>query len=33
MITVDHKDFDVAQEYKRLRDAAGDAGAVVIFTG
>ena len=33
MVTVDHKDFDVAQEYQRLREAAGDAGAVVIFTG
>ena len=33
MVTVDHKDFDVAQEYQQLRDAAGDAGAVVIFTG
>ena len=33
MITVDHKDFDIAQEYKQLRHTAGDAGAVVIFTG
>ncbi|MDG2140493.1 MAG: molybdopterin synthase catalytic subunit MoaE [Gammaproteobacteria bacterium] len=33
MITVDHKDFDIAQEYKQLRHAAGDAGAVVTFTG
>ena len=33
MVTVDHKDFDVAQEYQQLREAAGDAGAVVIFTG
>ena len=33
MVTVDHEDFDVAQEYQRLREAAGDAGAVVIFTG
>lgn len=33
MITVQHKDFDIAEEYTALRERAGDAGAVVIFTG
>lgn len=33
MITVQQADFDLAAEYKRLREDAGDAGAIVTFTG
>lgn len=33
MITVQQNDFDVSQEYDRLRTEAGDAGAIVTFCG
>ena len=33
MITVQQADFDLAAEYKGLREDAGDAGAIVTFTG
>ena len=33
MITVQQADFNLAAEYKRLREDAGDAGAIVTFTG
>ena len=33
MISIQQKDFDVGAEYGRLRRAAGDAGAIVTFTG
>ncbi|MFN3164540.1 MAG: molybdopterin synthase catalytic subunit MoaE [Pseudohongiellaceae bacterium] len=33
MISVQTEDFDVAAEYQQLRQRAGDAGAVVTFTG
>ena len=33
MITVQQADFDLAAEYKQLREDAGDAGAIVTFTG
>lgn len=33
MISVQEDDFDIAEEYARLRVAAGDAGAIVTFTG
>lgn len=33
MIAVQTDDFDVGQEYASLRTLAGDAGAIVTFTG
>jgi len=33
MIAVQQAQFDVAQEYQSLRSRAGDAGAIVTFTG
>lgn len=33
MITIQTADFDVGKEYGDLRVAAGDAGAIVTFTG
>lgn len=33
MITVQQADFDLAAEYNRLREDAGDTGAIVTFTG
>lgn len=33
MISVQEEDFDLATEYSKLRVAAGDAGAIVTFTG
>jgi len=33
MIGVQETDFDVGQEYEALREIAGDAGAIVTFTG
>ncbi len=33
MISVQTDDFNIAQEYEQLRVAAGDAGAIVTFTG
>lgn len=33
MISVQTADFDIGDEYAALREAAGDAGAIVTFTG
>lgn len=33
MISIQSEDFDLGREYQRLRQAAGDAGAIVTFTG
>ncbi len=33
MITVQQNAFDLALEYKALKERAGDAGAIVTFTG
>ncbi len=33
MITVQFEDFDIGEEYAALRKQAGDAGAIVTFTG
>ena len=33
MISIQKEDFDVGNEYKLLKIKAGDAGAIVIFTG
>lgn len=33
MISVQTEDFEIGQEYGSLRMAAGDAGAIVTFTG
>ena len=33
MISIQHEDFDLKHEYQQLRKTAGDAGAIVIFTG
>lgn len=33
MISVQTEEFDLALEYKQLRQRAGDAGAIVTFTG
>ena len=33
MISVQTEDFNIAQEYLELRERAGDAGAIVTFTG
>lgn len=33
MISVQTEDFDLAHEYKTLRQAAGDPGAIVTFSG
>ncbi|PCJ26085.1 MAG: molybdopterin synthase catalytic subunit [SAR86 cluster bacterium] len=33
MITIQTDDFDLAEEYRNLRSVAGDAGAIVTFTG
>jgi molybdopterin synthase catalytic subunit len=33
MISVQTEDFDIGTEYAALRNAAGDAGAIVLFTG
>ncbi len=33
MISIQTEDFDPAEEYSRLKEAAVDAGAIVIFTG
>lgn len=33
MISVQTEDFDLASEYHALRQRAGDAGAIVTFTG
>tara|TARA_Y100000588_G_C13982290_1_gene807745 strand:+ start:231 stop:698 length:468 start_codon:yes stop_codon:yes gene_type:complete len=33
MISVQTKDFNIENEYRRLRIDAGDAGAIVTFTG
>ena len=33
MISVQTEDFNIALEYLRLRERAGDAGAIVTFTG
>ena len=33
MISVQTEDFNIAHEYLRLRERAGDAGAIVTFTG
>lgn len=33
MISVQTEDFDLALEYQQLRQRAGDAGAIVTFTG
>lgn len=33
MITIQTQDFDISREYSHLRTAAGDAGAIVTFTG
>ncbi len=33
MISIQNEDFDIAQEYAALRLRAGDAGAIVVFTG
>ena len=33
MISVQTEDFDLAAEYHQLRQKAGDAGAIVTFTG
>lgn len=33
MISVQTSDFDIGVEYDALREAAGDAGAIVTFTG
>ena len=33
MISVQTEDFDIAAEYQYLREQAGDAGAIVTFTG
>ena len=33
MISVQQQDFDVAEVYRQLREEAGDAGAIVTFTG
>jgi molybdopterin synthase catalytic subunit len=33
MISIQTEDFDLGREYQQLRQLAGDAGAVVTFTG
>lgn len=33
MITIQTEDFDVGDEYQSLREAAGDVGAIITFTG
>lgn len=33
MIKVQQEDFDIAEEYRMVRQRAGDAGAIVLFTG
>ena len=33
MITIQKEDFDVGAEYELLKIKAGDAGAIVVFTG
>lgn len=33
MIAVQSNDFDIAAEYVALRNGAGDAGAIITFTG
>ena len=33
MISIQTDDFDLAVEYRHLRELAGDAGAIVTFTG
>lgn len=33
MINIQNEDFDIAIEYAALRERAGDAGAIVTFTG
>lgn len=33
MISLQNADFDIAEEYTELRARAGDAGAIVTFTG
>lgn len=33
MISIQTEDFDLAEEYAALRKQAGDAGAIVTFTG
>ncbi len=33
MISLQNEDFELAQEYAALRERAGDAGAIVTFTG
>ncbi len=33
MISVQQEDFDVAEVYRQIRHSAGDAGAIVTFTG
>lgn len=33
MITIQTEDFDVGDVYQSLREAAGDAGAIITFTG
>jgi molybdopterin synthase catalytic subunit len=33
MISVQEQDFDLGAEYSLLRESAGDAGAITIFTG
>ena len=33
MISIQTEDFNIALEYLRLRERAGDAGAIVTFTG
>ncbi len=33
MISLQNEDFDTAKEYAALRERAGDAGAIVTFTG
>ena len=33
MISIQEEDFDVGAEYELLKIKAGDAGAIVVFTG
>ena len=33
MISIQTQDFNIAEEYLELRERAGDAGAIVTFTG
>jgi len=33
MISIQQADFEISQEYSQLRQSAGDAGAIVTFTG